>query len=136
MSWCTGVVSDIDVVKGEIVQLDAGLSGHEADINDLKKANDALLSELSAQKKTFEHDIANVQGNLDEQTDRALRNNITLIGIPQAPGEKSWDDITKAVSSWLAKETNKSSDHFYSSIERAHRMQKRSYDSTTTPAII
>ena len=77
-----------------------------------------------------------MQDQLDEQTDRSLRSNITLIGLPQSPDEKTWDDTSKAVSLCLANETKQPAEHFYHSIERAHRMRRRSTDSATAPAII
>ena len=76
-------------------------------------------------------EIEELKKQLDDQTNRNLRNTLIIKGVPQETSEISWDDTIKVLSTTLNKHCNRLSvDYIEESIERAHRGKPYQNDDT------
>ena len=88
----------------------ATIDGHTAQIETLKDEHQKRIDELQQQLDKQNNDI-------DELTNRTMRNNIVVRGIPEGAKE----DTKKELSDYLATLTREDPRDIYQKIDRAHR---------------
>ena len=116
--------SMLDTMKSDFNKLTVDVQKVSSDVRDLqntvKEHDDGLTShEEMIENTKLRGMIASVKHNLDEQIDRGLRNHVTFTGLKRLPNEKTWDDTTSTLVTWLKEHVESTFE--LDAIERCHR---------------
>ena len=100
----------MEVVEEQTEQNAEKIGGLEMEIEALKEEN-----------KNLRGDFIKLRLDVDEQTDRGLRDHVTFFGIKPTKEEKTWQDTLERLAGWLAEKTGKDAKYFDDAIYRCHR---------------
>ena len=106
------VVKSVSFLSNDNDRIKVDLKGHEAITANLAQKVDRFEVYVN---EGFE-DIADHTEYLENQS---RRNNLKILGVPESPDEKSWDETEKKVKALVKSELGVSDDF---EIERAHRV--------------
>ena len=108
-----------------IIALDSRVSANDDRLDDLQdQIKDLQLWNVQQQEDNdkLKGEVASVRGDLTEQIDRSLRDQLMICGLPKdSAKEKYWDDTITAVAEWLAANSSKPYKYWDKAIIRAHR---------------
>eukprot|EP00795_Rhopilema_esculentum_P002326 gene2326-17961_t len=97
-------IKDLRKDLNDVVKSISFLSNDNDSIKVETKANAAAVTNLAQNVDRFEHyvnegfeDIADYTEYLENQP---RRNNLKILGVPESPGEKSWDETEKKVKAF------------------------------------
>ncbi|XP_065054219.1 uncharacterized protein LOC135683022 [Rhopilema esculentum] len=107
----------------DVVKSISFLSNDNDSIKVEMKANAAAVTNLAQKVDRFEHYVNEGFEDITDHTEylenQSRRNNLKILGVPESPDEKSWDETEKKVKA-LVKSKLGVSDDF--EIERAHHV--------------
>jgi hypothetical protein len=113
-------------------------------VTGIVNTNTADISDLRTELAALQEETQNIRGDLAEQklvfvqkvedlTNRSLRKNIVIRGIPEDEDEKSWEDTKRVVSQAIADATGENTDRYMKIFERIHRGKKSNDPKNTFP---
>ena len=96
----TKLATRLNLVEKEVLQLEENNSGN----NNVIKANTFEIGQHNDVIKQLQKDLEKLPIELDEQTDRNMRETLVIHGVRVA--EKSWEETTDVICSHLTEISN------------------------------
>ena len=142
-SWAKAIIAQNNEILGAISSLNSTVSTLQAKVMENREDIDTLKADVSLNTEKFDdlHDqtcerddevqklrgeVNSLRDELNNQIDRGLRDHLTFYGIQKNGVEKSWEDTTKVLATWLAEHTEHDYAYFDNAIERCHRGPRNS----------
>jgi hypothetical protein len=121
-----GLRLDVNKQGNQIIEIDSRIEINDDRLERLEN----LVMELQGKNADLERDLDDVKGDVadhkgvvDEQIDRAMRDQLIFYGVHKESNERHWDHehTTRVLAEWLATAAGKPCKYFDEAIERAHR---------------
>ena len=109
------IVATVNELKNDIGKIQESVEIVEQRCNDIEEKH----FETSAEVEELRKEVKGLKLDLASQTDRGLRNSLTIHNIPYSKERETWNETEAVLATFLSK--NVSTADWGSRIERAHR---------------
>ena len=108
---------NINTITGVVNSNSSDIVDMRAELSALATETQSIRDGMSEQKRMFVEKV-------EDLTNRSLRKNIVIRGIPEDPNEKTWEDTCNVVKKAIAEVTGADVDNYENVFERIHRGKK------------
>ena len=108
---------NINTVKGIANTNTADIVDVRSELSALKLETNSIREGMVEQKRAFVEKV-------EDLTNRSLRKNVIIRGIPEDANEKTWEDTHNVVKNAIAEATGAPADNYSDVFERIHRGKK------------
>jgi hypothetical protein len=108
---------EVEHLDERVTSQDQRLEHLEGAVMELQVAN----AKLQGENLAIRAENKQTRADLDDQTDRGLRDQVTIYGLPRDDREKYWNSTIVIIAEWLAANSAKPQKYWDKAIVRAHR---------------